>query len=189
MRYDVKFGNIRFAHLKGTRYGMVYKSLVESKRLYSVDKEASCARLRKALEALLDELFVITGTLKMKQQSLLANLHILKEAIPEKLRIYEGEDIFIEMHNIRVHGNNGAHHNSRGTKDIDKATHASWIAAKKICGWVETFERNYDEYKNPRKKGTQPSKSKGMIGTIIHGCIIIAVLAAISILVVKYFKI
>lgn len=189
MRYDVKFNKITFSHLKESRYGMVYKALVEAKRLHAVDKEASCARLRKALEALLDELFAITGTRQMKQQSLNANLRVLRDAIPEKLRLYEGDDIFSEMHNIRVHGNNGAHHNNRSAKDINKASYTSWIAVKKICAWLETFEQNYDAYKNPHRKSERQTKSGSKIGTAINIVIILAALAAIVIMLTKYFKI
>lgn len=189
MRYDVKLNNIRFSHLKESRYGMVYKALVEAKRLYAVDKEASCARLRKALEAIIDELFIITGTQEMKQRTINANLRVLKDAIPEKLRLYEGDDIFSELHNVRINGNLGAHHNGRASRDIDKAANTSWIAVKKICGWLETFEEDYAAYvRSAQKHRSNCGNKKGLLGNIINVAIILIVLLALIVLLMRYFK-
>lgn len=189
MKYDVNFNKIRFSHLKESRYGKVYKTIVEAKRLYPIDKEASCTRLRIALEILVDEIFKFTGGEKLKQGTINANLRILREIIPEQVRLYEGNDIVSEMHNVRIHGNNGAHRNDRRAKDVDKSAYTSWIAVKKICGWLETFEEDYAAYaRSGKKHKSNRQNEKGLLGTIINVAIILIVLIAVIVLLIRYFK-
>ena len=188
MKYDVNFNKIRFSHLKESRYGKVYKTIVEAKRLYPIDKDASCTRLRIALEILVDEIFKFTGGEKLKQGTINANLRILREIIPEQVRLYEGNDIISEMHNIRIHGNSGAHRNDRRTKDVDKSAYTSWIAVKKICGWLETFEEDYAAYvRSVQKHRSNCENKKGLIGNIINVSILLMFLVVVIVLLMRYF--
>lgn len=144
--YNSDVRRLNFEYLKNTRYDDVYKMLGTAKKLYETDKSACCTRLRTALEVVIEEIVEICGLKYEKQNNINGNLDILRNSIPEYLRLYCGEDIIKEMDTVRFNGNGATHYNINNNFDLDKATHTSWIAMEKICKWVSGFEPVYKSY-------------------------------------------
>ena len=170
--YHIDFTNLNFDYLNGTRFQSVYDSLNTAKKLYNIDKNSCCSKLRYALEIIIDEILSICERANDKRTTINSNLNLLRECIPESLRKYNNEDIIIEMHNVRRYGNDGTHYDDKKDVDIDKVTYTSWIAMKKICKWISTFESKYREYKADentrlkRKAEENRKKVNGIISTI-----------------------
>ena len=141
------FKDCNFEYLKDTRFQSLYTTLNATKKLYSVDKGAFLAKLRYALEIVISEVLDICDLQKSKRRSINGNLGLIRECVPESLRQYKGVDIVCEMHNVRIYGNEGSHFDDENDVDLSKAAYTSWIAIKKICKWISTFEEKYEAYK------------------------------------------
>lgn len=144
--YETNLRGFNFEYLKGTRFQNVYDTLNAAKKLNEVDKGSCCTKLRYALEIIISEVIDICGLKKYKKQNINRNIMLIQKHIPGYLRQYNGEDIVIEMHNVRLYGNDGTHYDDGSYVDLDKATHTSWIAMRKICKWVIGLEPLYAQY-------------------------------------------
>jgi len=158
--YYINVKNLNFDYLKGTRYQKVFDTLNDAKKLYDVDKDSCCTKLRYALEIIINEVITICKFQNVKKNNLNTNLRLLRDKLPASLRQYNGEDILTEMHNVRINGNRSTHYDDENDVDIDKATHTCWIAMKKICKWVSTFESKYEEYKEKLKREAEEAEAK-----------------------------
>ena len=144
--YQTDLSGFNFEYLNGTRFQAVYDTLNLAKGLYEVDKGSCCTKLRFALEIVLSEVIEICNLKNSKRKNINGNIELIKNHIPRSLRDYNGEDIAIEMHNVRMHGNDSTHYDQNSDVDIDKAAHTSWIAMRKICKWVSRLEPLYAKY-------------------------------------------
>lgn len=170
--YNTDLESLKFDYLKGTRFQSVYETLNDAKKLYEIDKGACCTKLRYALEIIIDEILLICDYKSEKRNSINSNLNLIKRLVPDILRQFNNEDIVDEMHNVRINGNYGTHYDNKSEINLNKATHTSWIAMKKICKWISTFESKYREYKADentrlkRKAEENRKKVNGIISTI-----------------------
>lgn len=161
--YYTDLDDFDFRYLKNTRYEKVYNELEVAKKLHKTDKGACCSKLRKVLEMIIFEVLEISGLKEEKRRNINGNLALIRDYIPSYLRIYDGDDILGEMHNVRKNGNEGSHYDDSSDIDMGKAAHTSWIAIKKICLWVSDFEDNYREYQEAERKRLEEEERKRKI--------------------------
>ena len=144
--YQTDLSGFNFEYLRGTRFQSVYDILNVAKDLNEVDKGSCCTKLRYALEIVISEVIAICDLKSYKRKNINGNIELIKSRIPRQLRDYNGEDIVIEMHNVRLHGNDGTHYDDSSDVDVDKAAHTCWIGMRKICRWVSRLEPLYAKY-------------------------------------------
>lgn len=153
--YNTDLSKFNFDYLEGTRYSKVYEVLNVAKDLYKVDKGACCTKLRYALEIIVSEIMEICGWQSNKRERVIDNIRVLENKLPSDFVDDGDKEIFFEMHNVRRNGNDGTHYDGEKEIDLDKASHTSWIAMKKICKWAVTFE---DRYKKYQKEAQEEAK-------------------------------
>ena len=144
--YNTDLSKFNFDYLKDTRYSKVYDVLNVAKDLYKVDKGACCTKLRYALEMVVSEIIDICGWQNYKKDRIIDNIRLIENSLPSDFVDGDDKDIFSEMHNVRINGNDGTHYDGNKEVDLDKASHTCWIAIKKICKWAVTFEDRYQKY-------------------------------------------
>lgn len=144
--YNTDLSKFNFDYLKDTRYSKIYDVLNVAKDLYLVDKGACCTKLRYALEIVVNEIIDICGWQEYKKDRIIDNIRLIENSLPSDFINEDDKDILFEMHNVRINGNDGTHYDGGKEVDLDKASHTSWIAIKKICKWVVTFEDRYKKY-------------------------------------------
>lgn len=153
--YNTDLSKFNFDYLKDTRYNKVYEVLNVAKDLYRLDKGACCTKLRYALEMIVSEVMDICGWSNNKKERIIDNLRVLENKLPSDFVDEADKEIFFEMHNVRRNGNDGTHYDGEKEVDLDKASHTSWIAMKKICKWAVSFE---DRYKKYQKEAQEKAK-------------------------------
>ena len=135
-------------------------------RYYDSDPEVCCARFRKALESILNDVYFLFG--RSVKGHIKLDIDNLGDVIPDK---FHDDSIILEMHNIRIIGNAYIHRNDNFDRDANKDRYTCYVAMKNIAKWLIECAQLYPEYlrEEEARRKEREKKIKRILKILLAG--------------------
>lgn len=142
----LKLTDINFEYLDTPKFKDIYALVTKAHSYFADDKETCCAKFRIANEAIISRLIKkLQLTEAVDETNYFEQINLLSKNISSEM---VDENIFAEMHNIRMIGNSFAHGDDKYSPENGSKT--CLIAMEKICRWLVEFEPKYDSYQRAK---------------------------------------
>lgn len=142
----LKLTDINFKYLDTPQFKDIYALVTKAQSYFADDKETCCAKFRIANEAIISRLIKkLQLTEAVDETNYFEQINLLSKSISSEM---VNENIFAEMHNIRMIGNSFAHGDDKYSPANGSKT--CLIAMEKICRWLVEFEPKYDSYQRAK---------------------------------------
>lgn len=142
----LKLADIDFKYLDTPKFKDIYALVTKAQSYFENDKETCCTKFRIANEAIISRLIKkLQLTEAVDETNYFEQINLLSKNISSEM---VDENIFAEMHNIRMIGNSFAHGDDKYSPANGSKT--CLIAMEKICRWLVEFEPKYDSYQRAK---------------------------------------
>lgn len=158
----LRLSDIDFKYLDTPEFADIYALVSKAQSYFAEDKETCCAKFRIANESIISRLIETLQLTEAAELNTFEQINLLSEKIPKNMVT---ENIFAEMHNIRMIGNSFVHNDDK--YDPARGARTCLIATEKICRWLIEFEPKYKSYQ--RAKAATSSSFMESVANIFKG--------------------